>query len=904
MRDFALKAISQGVIITAADRSIIWVNDAFESITGYSRLEIVGKTCHFLQGPLTDSKTVEAMRLALEKVTEFSGEILNYRKDGTTFWSELSISPVRNKQGHLSHFVGVTRDITERKYNEKLIRGNKQRLLDILNVSPIAVLIAINQGREVVFYNQRYADLIKSPQPMGDNPGSYYVREQDYQAILAELALGKVVLNRQIELCIPEGTVRWVLASYMSIQHQNKDALLGWFYDITELMEARTALSSQLELQTQAEQTLRIAHNEQEAIFNAATSGIVLIKNGVIVSCNRKLDDIFGYAPGELIGKSTRLWYPDETAYKVSGFCGCQELPEGNFQHNEQQLIRKDGSLFWARLSGQPINSYDYSLGVVGIIDDITLEHEATESLFNAKAMAEEATRIKSEFLANMSHEIRTPMNGVLGMLDLLHDTNMTPTQLDWVETAHSSAEALLEIINDILDLSKLEAEQLEVEQVNFNLVDLVDDICALMAGRAHAKGLELNCLLPVTLALRWQGDPMRIRQVLTNLISNALKFTEQGEVSVTVTPSPMADSRYELRFEVRDTGIGISEETLPRLFKSFTQADSATSRRFGGSGLGLFISKKLVELMGGTIGADSVLGQGSCFWFTLPLAPSECLENLLPSNDLTGKHALIVDDNATNRNILGHYLTSWGLSFNEVDNGSAALMQLQTSALQGVAYDLILLDMQMPVMDGLTLAKCLAQLPALAKIPIILLSSSNQLDLADYQGTGIVQRLLKPVRQSQLFDAMINALVVESQETLKPARPELQLPRYHGKKILVVEDNKINQKVIVAKLAKFGIVPDVAENGQIALDKLAHCTYDLIFMDCHMPVMDGYTATRELRLLEISQGKPHQTVIALTANALEGEREKCLAAGMDDYLSKPIVSEQLTNLLADRFGA
>jgi CheY-like chemotaxis protein len=400
----------------------------------------------------------------------------------------------------------------------------------------------------------------------------------------------------------------------------------------------------------------------------------------------------------------------------------------------------------------------------------------------------------------------------------------------------------------------------------------------------------------------------MRIRQVLTNLISNAVKFTEEGEVSVSIIQPLASKTDDPLRFEVHDTGIGISETTLSRLFQPFVQADSATSRRFGGSGLGLSISKKLVELMGGTIGANSITGKGSCFWFTLPLkkCESEDFKTSLPSNDLSGKRILVVDDNATNRSILDNYLKSWGLTVSEADNGSAALMQLQTSILQGISYDLILLDMQMPVMDGLTLAKCLTQIPSLKNLPIILLSSDNRIEPTDYQGTAITQRLLKPLRQMQLYDAIVTALKGDESNTgtnNPTVEAETNLPNYQNKKVLVVEDNKINQKVIVAKLRKYNIVPDVAENGQLALEKLKHDRYDLVFMDCHMPVMDGYTATRELRLFESRQNSSRQTVIALTANALEGEREKCLEAGMDDYITKPIVTSHLLALLIDKLG-
>jgi len=541
---------------------------------------------------------------------------------------------------------------------------------------------------------------------------------------------------------------------------------------------------------------------------------------------------------------------------------------------------------------------------------EIIYRSQVETDLLKAKEMAEEATRVKSEFLANMSHEIRTPMNGVLGMLDLLSETSMSQTQLDWVKTAHSSGQALLEIINDILDLTKLEADKLEVEHVDFNLVDLVEDVCILTSNRAFAKGLELNCLLPTSMPLIWRGDPMRIRQVLTNLISNAVKFTEQGEVSVSIIQPLVENSTEQLRFEIHDTGIGISEATLARLFEPFVQADSATSRRFGGSGLGLSISKKLVERMGGTIGVSSIPGKGSCFWFTLPLTNSESDDPRisLHTNDLSGKRILIVDDNTTNRKILNTYLKSWGLTVSEADCGSAALMQLQTSTLQNISLDLILLDMQMPVMDGLTFARCLTQIPSLTHLPIILLSSDNQIEPADYQGTGIIQRLFKPLRQMQLYDAIVNALNAHKPNTdIKNPRVEVEVEAnqlcFQHKKVLVVEDNKVNQKVIVAKLRKYNIVPDVAENGQLALDKLKQGHYDLIFMDCHMPIMDGYTATRELRLFEAQHHLPRQTVIALTANALEGERDKCMMAGMDDYITKPIVTSQLMNLLIDKLG-
>ena len=798
----ALEATSNAIMITDRDVRIEWTNPAFTELTGYSFQEALGRQIgDLLKSGVHEQAFYTQMWQKLMNGEHWQGEIVNKHKDGSFYNADVGISPVLNKDGSLSGYVQIQRDITD-------------------SVVRLAISEVLQQA---IPLDERFKQVLE-----------VFFKLKDFEL----QRKGGVFLRAKGE------------------NHLTLLVLSGAFS--AEFIERESCINC-----------------------GSCLCGRVAVSGKLLV-----YDDCFCDPRHE-------HKYPDMQAhghYIVPIASGGDVL----------------GVLFlYTNPHPQQSGSRLTMLEQVGEMMALALrQEEAKTTLETARDMAMQASLIKSEFLANMSHEIRTPMNGVLGMLDLLRETKMTPTQRDWLETAHSSGEALLEIINDILDLSKLEAGKFEVEKVDFNLVDLVEDICALLARRAHTKGLELNCLLPMPMPFHWQGDPMRIRQVLTNLVGNAVKFTEQGEVSVSIIRAPATDDQQTLRFEVYDTGIGISAEAQARLFKPFSQADSATSRRFGGSGLGLSISKKLVELMGGAIGMNSTPGIGTCFWFTLPLEQSECREAMEDARDFSGKRILIVDDNATNRNILINYLTRWGLDVSQVDNGSAALMQLQTSALQGVIYNLVLLDMQMPVMDGLTLAKCLAQIPALAKIPIILLSSGDQLELADYQHTGIVQRLLKPVRQLQLFDAIVNTLQGASSASInKPAPPEIQLPRYSGKKVLVVEDNKINQKVIIAKLIKFDIVPDIAENGRIALDKLAQDSYDLILMDCHMPIMDGYMATRELRLLENSKGLPHQTVIALTANALEGEREKCLAAGMDGYLTKPIISEQLKEVLAYRLG-
>jgi len=797
----ALEATSNAVIITDRDARIEWINPAFTELTGYSFQEVLGRRpADLLKSGQHDESFYRQMWQKLVNGEHWQGEIINRHKDGGFYNADVGVSPVLNKDGSLSGYVQIQRDITD-------------------TVVRLAISEVLQQAGPLDERFRQVLDIL------------FHLKAFDLQR------KGGVFLRAKGE------------------NHLTLFLLRGEF-------------------------SAEFIAREQCVKCGSCLCGRVAVSGELIVS-----DDCFCDPRHEhkFLDMQAHGHYiiPIASGGDVLGVMFLYTDPYPLRSENRLTMLKQVGEMMALSLR----------------------QEEAKTALEKARDMAMQASLVKSEFLANMSHEIRTPMNGVLGMLDLLSETKMTPTQQSWVETAHRSAEALLEIINDILDLSKLEAGKVEVEMVDFNLVDLVEDICALLAGRAHAKGLELNCLLPVPMPLRWRGDPMRIRQVLTNLIGNAVKFTEQGEVSVSVTRPAIGDKRAGLRFEIHDTGIGIAEETQKQLFQPFSQADSATSRRFGGSGLGLFISKKLVELMGGGIGLESSLGKGTRFWFNLPLEQSDSPDTLEQSCDLSGKRTLIVDDNATNRNILINYLSRWGLDVSQTDNGSSALMQLQTSAIQGITYDLILLDMQMPVMDGLTLAKCLAQIPALAGIPIILLSSADQFDLTDYQGTGIVQRLMKPVRQMQLFDAIVNALRSHSETTMQPAQPEINLPSYNGKKILVVEDNRINQKVITAKLSKFDIEPDLAENGQIALDKLAQKTYDLILMDCHMPVMDGYAATQKLRLLESRMGSPRQTVIALTANALEGERDKCLAAGMDDYLTKPIISEQLTEILARWLG-
>ncbi|MBI4661348.1 MAG: response regulator [Verrucomicrobia bacterium] len=573
------------------------------------------------------------------------------------------------------------------------------------------------------------------------------------------------------------------------------------------------------------------------------------------------------------------------------------------------EIVRKDGSILPVVLSATAIKDAEGNfVASRSTIFDHTERKRLEAELARARDAALESARLKAEFLANMSHEIRTPMNGVMGMTDLLLDTELDSRQREYASTIRASADALLALLNDILDFSKIEAGKLSFESLDFDLLKVVEDTLGLLAERAQTKGIELAGLVQADVPSGLRGDPGRLRQILTNLISNAIKFTEHGEVIVRVEKLGEDGTRVRLRFEVKDTGIGIPPEAQSRLFSAFSQADSSTTRRFGGTGLGLAISKQLAERMQGEMGFESESGHGSRFWFTAWLekpdaAPAGFARG---TGELANRRVLIVDDNEANRRILIQQTTAWRMRPVSAASGAEALAELRRAASAGDAYDLAILDMLMPAMDGLTLARSIKSEPLIAETRLIVLTSlRDPVDEATLARAGVAASLSKPVKQSQLYDCLVNALGevrpldIRIDEASRPSTSSASSPssRSAGPRILLAEDNPINQKVALGQLQKLGYAADVVSNGKKVLEALRRIPYDIVLMDCQMPELDGYETTRHIRTWSLSQPSSPASqpfIIAMTAHAMQGDREKCLHAGMNDYITKPVQTHEL----------
>jgi PAS domain S-box-containing protein len=692
---------------------------------------------------------------------------------------------------------------------------------------------------------------------------------------------------------------------------QAQEALSRANDELEERVEERTRqLLAEINERKGAEQAARESEAELNAYFDASPVGMVLVDRQLrYLKANQRLADMTKVSIDARLGKTVREIVPSwadileplyqevfATGKPILSFEMSGELDDSTDQHRDYLL-----SFF-------PLSGEDGKPKAVGVVTlDITEQKRAEVEANYAKMAAERASRAKSEFLANMSHEIRTPMNGVIGMVELLLETKLTVEQRDFAQTIRFSGEALLTVINDVLDFSKMEAGKLTFEELDFNLHSVFEGTLELLASRCQEKDIQLAGLVESSVPSQLRGDAGRIRQVLTNLVGNAIKFTDVGEVTVRVSCDMEKDQECKLRFKVRDTGMGISAENQQGLFKAFVQADSSTTRKFGGTGLGLAISRQLVEKMGGEIGMESAIGKGSTFWFTVRLRKSPLVQSTLDSDHrLVNMRALIVDDNPVSGQFIHEQILAWKMRNGLATTGAEALKCLHRAAREGDPYRLCIIDQRMPDMDGMALARAIKAAPTISDTQLFLLASfGKKVPSEDLHIAGFADCCVKPVRQSTLFDCLANAMG-EAPATLplaaaKEQPPSPPNPRCQKVRVLIAEDNRVNQLVALGQLKQLGYSADTASNGRAVMEALEHTDYDIILMDCQMPEIDGYEATRLIRIRK--GGCPQPYIVAMTAHAMTGDDEKCLAAGMNDYVSKPVVLEKLAAALARGTG-
>jgi len=644
-------------------------------------------------------------------------------------------------------------------------------------------------------------------------------------------------------------------------------------------------------------------NDELRAVLNAATAGIALVRDGVIVAGNGSLERLLGWPSGTLAGRATRaLVTSDEDWRRTFGPSVQTMLAAGDVVRVERTLQREPSGTVMARLSARAVEPEQPQRGTVWVIEDIALEHAAAQQLRAARALAERSASAKTDFLANMSHEIRTPMNAIVGLAHLLEGTELNEQQREYLTKLRRSSRHLLGILNDVLDLSRIEAGKLTIEQAEFEVLELVRGASDLIATAAQEKGLELIVDVADDVPSHLVGDPLRLGQVLNNLASNAVKFTERGEVTLRLSVREATDhDALVLRIEVRDTGIGLAPDQQALVFESFSQADDSTTRRYGGSGLGLAIVKELAERMGGEVGVESLPGVGSTFWATAIVGRAAArAPRLVPDPDLRGRRVLLVDDHPSAREVLGQLLASMTFDVTTASSGGEAIAQVRRAIERGTPFDAVLLDWRMPGIDGLAAARQIREQLGEAAPRIAIVTGHGRSELLRAVDDTIVDAILtKPVDASLMFDTMVHMLggvVTGSVATAAPSRVDADaLAPLAAKRVLLVEDNALNQEIASELLGQAGVVVTVAGDGRAALEALAANAFDLVLMDVQMPVMDGLMATRAIRRQGSWADLP---IVAMTANALERDRQACLEAGMNDYLAKPIEPEALWRTL------
>jgi len=842
---------------------------------------------------------VEAIRLGKHYTLEYRLRLGPDR----TLWLRTHGQPARTSDGE-SVVYGALLDITNIKHLELEILARDARLRDISRAARFYMW-------ELDLEHMEYA--LDRPTSAAGKLGSATnetyrqsvavsrsIHHPDDRHIFDEM-LGRILrqdVPYEIEARVmhPDGTYHWMLAQGKLVRDGGPRRVRGIIQDIDARKQAALRLQA---VEARLERSMR-GTNDGMWEISCATRNLWV---------SPRFAEMVGYTQSELTGSQSLLFeitHPEDQA-KLGPLLGTHLNNGAQFELEVRQR-HKSGEYRVMCLRGMcECDVQGKPLTVSGSLQDITERRQYQQALIEATRSAAEANSAKSEFLANMSHEIRTPMNGVIGMLDLLHAQALPAEAHSMLETARNSADALLALINDILDFSKIEAGKLTLEHIDVELRSLAEEVATLFTQQANAKGVELSCAVHNEVPQFVSGDPTRLRQIMVNLVGNAVKFTERGEVllGIRLRPGSGVDAiasvgqTVTMQILVEDTGIGMTPEVQDNLFLAFTQADNSTTRKYGGSGLGLAITEKLILGMGGSIKVKSELGRGSTFSVYVPLEVATSA--LAPRRDLRGVNALIVDDNPTNRCILEHYLQHEEGHFESASSAQIGLQLARAAAEQGAPFDVVLLDYQMPEIDGMGFLRELRSDPLICKTKCIVLSSLGE-RVEEASDLGVSAWLTKPVRKAQLHSALARVTGRHDGVPNEP-RPEPLSVSYAGARVLVVEDNAVNRQVASRMLKTFGVEAQMAETGEQAVAAIQAAEFDLVLMDCQMPVMDGYEATRAVRIWEAASAdcppRRRVTIVAMTANALAGDREKCLAAGMDDYLAKPVKRDILALTLA-----
>jgi PAS domain S-box-containing protein len=890
-------ALDQHAIVSITDVNgiITYANDKFCDISGYSRAELLGQDHRIINSGIHHKAFFADMWSSIQAGKVWHGEVCNRNKASGLYWVNATIVPLRDEGGKPSMFIAIRTDITERKRMESTIKAAEARLRRITNTVPGVVFqwqVAAHYSK-FTFVSPRVLEVLglTSAAVMQDSNAVFQqILESDRRAVdtaLQQAAEQSKVWRGEYRVRLPNDSMRWIRAEINPDAERAADGatlFTGIWQDVTELKEADARLRE-------------VTENIPVAVFQYyATEG----GGYAIAFISRAIEDICGLRADDVIQAKVSLTdcvlLEDREIFVAA--MGAVHAPAQSQAVDFRMRHAATAQVVWVHGEAHPRQLPNGNWVWNGYFTDISASKEVAAELQRAKDEAVAASRAKSDFLANMSHEIRTPMNGVMGMADLLLDTALDSEQSEYVGIVKSSADALLRVINDILDFSKIEAGKLQIEHIPFHLGRTVDETMKVVALRAHDKGLELVCDIAPDVPLHVVGDPGRLRQILVNLVGNAIKFTGSGEVVVRAHSESEDASGMVLHVSVSDTGIGIAPDKLKTIFEAFSQEDSSTTRKYGGTGLGLTICARLVEALGGKIWVESVLGKGSIFHFTLRMGVDHSqVTPLIPVFGFGGLRMLVVDDNEVNRVVLSRALQNFQIDVHVTASGLEALQWLAEHGRDAVPCDLVLLDAQMPDMDGFEVAQRIVSLPHCAELPMVMLSSAGiKGDVQRSREVGICGYVSKPVSREDLVQLMARALGMDLQV------PQIVQPNVVGTQgercldVLLVEDNAINQKLAVTLLERWGHKVAIADNGQVAVEKVSLHRYDVVLMDMMMPVMNGLDATREIRQRE-PKGR-RLPIIAMTANAMESDRLSCLEAGMDDYISKPIRAQELQEML------